>query len=113
MNGIICGICGDKGYTNEDGTYRGDAKDGCIYGIYNAEDMVSVGHEDHGLIKRGERCPECNAMYGNYHHHWCRYDECPDCQEPSNTCGCNYWADSFDTPEEYEAWKAEHGLQRG
>lgn len=50
---------------------------------------IKVGApEDLRPIKRGGRCPDCNAKYGHFHHFYCDGETCPICKEQMLGCMC-------------------------
>ena len=49
---------------------------------------LKVGEQD--KVEPGERCSDCGAMYGNYHHPGCDNEICPKCGRQAATCGCAY-----------------------
>ena len=40
-------------------------------------------------FKEGDRCPDCAAKVGNYHHPGCDMEACPRCGEQIISCGCD------------------------
>ena len=45
------------------------------------------GEEDWG--EPGERCPDCGAMYGHFHHWGCDIERCPGCGGQMLGCNCD------------------------
>ena len=39
-------------------------------------------------VEPGERCHNCNALYGHYHHFGCDSETCPKCGRQLITCDC-------------------------
>lgn len=35
------------------------------------------------------RCPDCNALFGEYHHAGCDAEACPKCKEQLLSCDCD------------------------
>ena len=46
-----------------------------------------VGEE--GWISHEERCGDCGALYGNYHHPGCDIEKCPICGGQLLSCFCD------------------------
>lgn len=49
---------------------------------------IKVGGPGDWVQKPGERCPDCNALYGHYHHPGCDIERCPVCGRQLISCGC-------------------------
>lgn len=68
--------------------------DGCIRVPikHNAEEYepIKVGDPEDSLwnAEPNERCPDCNALYGHYHHPNCDLERCPVCGGQLIGCGC-------------------------
>ena len=66
---------------------------GCVHVpiIHNgkAYDPIKVGEMgDHSAYWYGDRCPDCNALFGHYHHPGCDQERCPVCGGQLILCGC-------------------------
>lgn len=48
---------------------------------------LRVGNE--GWVESGERCPDCGAKYGYYHHLGCDVERCPVCGDQQIGCACD------------------------
>jgi hypothetical protein len=44
---------------------------------------------DEGVYNPGERCNDCNALYGYYHHYGCDNERCPKCGRQLIICDCD------------------------
>lgn len=67
--------------------------DGCVFIPVvhegKAYHPIKVGDwGDHSAYEPGERCPDCNALYGHYHHPGCDQERCPVCGGQLIGCGC-------------------------
>ena len=43
---------------------------------------------DEGLYEEGDRCGDCGALFGHYHHPGCDIEQCPVCRLQLITCDC-------------------------
>ena len=44
---------------------------------------------DEGWMKPGDRCGDCGALYGFFHHPGCDIERCPVCGEQLLSCDCD------------------------
>ncbi len=52
--------------------------------------LILYGDEPGSKAEPGDRCPECNALYGQPHHLGCDVEICPFCGEESAVmCQCD------------------------
>ncbi|CDC07482.1 putative uncharacterized protein [Lachnospiraceae bacterium CAG:364] len=61
------------------------------YIFQNGRDYLRIkvgAPEDMRPIKKGERCPDCNAKYGYFHHLYCDGETCPICKKQMLICNC-------------------------
>ena len=42
-----------------------------------------------GFLTKGERCGDCGALFGHYHHPGCDMETCPRCGEQLISCNCD------------------------
>lgn len=64
---------------------------GCTFGRFELEGGKIVRRQkvgDEGWYKKGQRCGDCDALFGNYHHFGCDMETCPACGGQAAFCGC-------------------------
>lgn len=66
--------------------------DGCTFNYIKTSDgkyykRYKVG--DEGWYDIGERCGDCGALYGHYHHPGCDVERCPICGDQLFICDCD------------------------
>lgn len=49
---------------------------------------IKAGNENQMWIKEGEKCPDCQVVFGGYHHIECDLERCPVCRDQLSSCGC-------------------------
>lgn len=82
--GAVCDICNQKQLE----------ADGCKVSFVSINeeeyDRIPYGKE-HGawtVPDENDRCPDCGALYGHYHHWNCDIEECPVCHGQLFSCDC-------------------------
>ena len=73
--------------------------DGCTPAMYEYADgeahlPIRYGQERRHQGPNGmppERCDDCRARLGHYHHPGCDMEDCPRCGRQAITCGCGEW----------------------
>lgn len=72
--------------------------DSCLVTHFIYEDGEEFGRVPFGMEERfgkftdegqNARCPDCNVMYGCFHHPGCDWEECPRCGGQFLSCDCN------------------------
>lgn len=81
--GAICGLC-KRDMLQTDGC---DKSTIVIGGI--GYEQIKVGDPgDFYEDCEGDRCGDCNAKYGHYHHAGCDCEQCPVCGGQLISCDC-------------------------
>lgn len=53
-------------------------------------ERLKVGESDRDWdMEENDRCPDCNAKYGHYHHFGCDIERCPVCGGQFISCDCD------------------------
>lgn len=69
--------------------------DGCTFNLLKIngrwKKRIKVGDPGDMMgLSPGERCHDCNALYGHYHHFGCDSEACPVCGgQVGMGCGCH------------------------
>jgi len=67
--------------------------DGCTFTHIRTKDGKLVRRQtvgDEGWYSPGERCGDCGALFGYYHHPGCDVERCPVCGQQMISCFCDY-----------------------
>lgn len=67
--------------------------DGCVYQIITDLEGASYSREkvgDEGWYAEGQRCGDCGALFGHYHHYGCDVEKCPKCRKQLISCDCHF-----------------------
>ena len=75
-----CGVCGKEMLT----------ADGCLVGTVFCNGLAypRMRYGEEGWGEPGERCPDCRAKYGFFHHWGCDVECCPACGGQIPGCDC-------------------------
>jgi len=93
-----CECCGEEMLTANGCTYDYLKTS---YGKYYKRHKVGEEILDGWPMKKGDRCGDCGAKYGFYHHPGCDIERCPICGGQALSCDCDIVA--------YAAFKVEGG----
>lgn len=80
----VCKLCGQEMLTADGCTVGKVYVDGVPYERIKCGDPKDFDPE----MEEGERCHDCNAMVGQYHHFGCDAERCPVCGEQLISCDC-------------------------
>ena len=48
------------------------------------------------FMEEGERCHDCGALVGHYHHWGCDAERCPACHEQLIGCACDIYLEEME-----------------
>ena len=82
LGGAECNLCGQRMLK----------ADGCSWGYIKCGGKLykRIKYGDEGFKWSDERCHDCGAKPGHYHHYNCDVEECPVCGGQLDGCDCEY-----------------------
>ena len=57
-------------------------------GVFKKYKRIKFGDVNDLHSGSWERCPDCGAKHGHYHHPYCDMERCPKCGQQMLSCGC-------------------------